>query len=25
MNYYTHFHISEIYNLLRYINGCLVN
>jgi RNA-directed DNA polymerase len=25
INYYTHFYKSEIYGVLRYINGCLVN
>src|SRR5699024_265630 len=25
INYYTHFYKSEIYDVLRYINGCLVN
>jgi RNA-directed DNA polymerase len=25
INYYTHFNKSEIYDVLRYINGCLVN
>lgn len=24
INYYTHFYKSEIYDALRYINGCLV-
>ena len=24
INYYTHFYKSEIYDVLRYINGCLV-
>ncbi|WP_390569947.1 group II intron maturase-specific domain-containing protein [Enterocloster clostridioformis] len=24
INYYTHFYKSEIYDMLRYINGCLV-